>query len=134
MHTSMLKNCVNGCHGKKKKNKFFFEDKIFCIFGIQMNNLAPKISWGCKVDQISSWADLQRGGGGDRESGTPPPPRNCQIINFCHVEIFRQTPSGNLDPAPPHPHPEKVFWIRACSSQGKGFTPASFPGAVKTKL
>ena len=37
--------------------------------------------------------------GGDRRSG---PPWNCQIINFCHVEIFHQTPSGNLDPPPPH--------------------------------
>ena len=44
-------------------------------------------------------------GGGGRGSGHP---WNCQIINFCHVEIFRQTPSGNLDP------PEKIFWIRAC--------------------
>ena len=42
---------------------------------------------------------IQRGG--DRGSGPPPPPWNCQIINFCHVEIFRQTPSGNLDPPPP---------------------------------
>ena len=32
-------------------------------------------------------------GGGDRGSG-PPPPWNCQIINFCHVEIFRQAPSA----------------------------------------
>ena len=32
---------------------------------------------------------------GERGSG-PPTPWNCQIINFCHVEIFRQTPSGNL--------------------------------------
>ena len=41
-----------------------------------------------------------RGGGGQ---GVPPPPHtwNCQIICFCHVEIFRQTPSENLDP--PHP-------------------------------
>ena len=43
------------------------------------------------------WADPE---GGDRGSG-PPPPWNCQIINFCHVEIFRQTPSGNLDPTTP---------------------------------
>ena len=41
-----------------------------------------------------------RGGTGGPD---PPPPWNCKIINFCHVEIFRQTPSGNLD-----------FWIRAC--------------------
>ena len=41
--------------------------------------------------------------GGSRGGGTgglDPPPWNCQIINFCHVEIFRQTPSGNLDPPP----------------------------------
>ena len=38
-----------------------------------------------------AWADPE----GDRGSG---PPWNCQIINFCHVEIFRQTPSGNLGP------------------------------------
>ena len=42
-----------------------------------------------------------RGGGGDR--GSPPPTWNCQIICFCHVEIFRQTPSENLDPPSPHP-------------------------------
>ena len=54
-----------------------------------------------------------RGGGG---TGGPDPPWNCQIINFCHVEIFRQTPSGNLDP-----HPEKIFWIRAWTpSQASG--------------
>ena len=45
--------------------------------------------------------------GGSRGGGqgvpTPPPPWNCQIINFCHVENFSQTPSGNLDP-PPTPH------------------------------
>ena len=35
-----------------------------------------------------------------------PPHWNCQIINFCHVENFRQTPSGNLDPAP---HPLRKF-------------------------
>ena len=42
-----------------------------------------------------------RGGTGGPD--TPPPPWNCQIINFCHVEIFRQTPSGILDPLPPPP-------------------------------
>ena len=31
----------------------------------------------------------------------PPTPWNCQIINFCHVENFRQTRSGNLDTPPP---------------------------------
>ena len=42
-----------------------------------------------------------RGGGGTGGPDPPPPPHwNCQIINFCHVEIFRQTPSGNLDPPP----------------------------------
>ena len=51
---------------------------------------------------------IQRGGRG------PDPPWNCQIINFCHVEIFHQTPSGTLDPPPPPP-PEKIFWICACS-------------------
>ena len=56
----------------------------------------------CRVDRtghscVGSWADPE-GGQGVR---TPPPPWNCQIINFCHVEIFRQTPSGNLDPPPP---------------------------------
>ena len=53
--------------------------------------------------QDHTWADPEGGTGG------PDPPWNCQIINFCHVEIFRQTPSGNLDPPP-----EKIFWIRAC--------------------
>ena len=51
---------------------------------------------------------IQRGGQGVRTPPPPPGPWNCQIINFCHVEIFRQTPSGNLDP------PAKMFWIRAC--------------------
>ena len=37
-----------------------------------------------------TWADPE---GGYRGSG---PPWNCQIISFCHVEIFRQTPSGKL--------------------------------------
>ena len=49
---------------------------------------------------------IQRGG-----TGGPDPTWNCQIINFCHVESFRQTPSGNLDP------PEKIFWIRACKTE-----------------
>ena len=39
-----------------------------------------------------------RWGGG---TGGLDPPWNCQIINFCHVEIFRQTPSVNLDIPPP---------------------------------
>ena len=51
-----------------------------------------------------------------RTHPTPRPPRNCQIINFCHVGIFRQTPSGNLDPPP-----EKMFWIRAWTSLLKCF-------------
>ena len=38
-----------------------------------------------------------RGGGGGEGQGVRNP-WNCQIINFCHVEIFRQTPSGTLDP------------------------------------
>ena len=39
-------------------------------------------------------------------------PWNCQIINFCHVEIFRQNPSGNLDPlslSPRPPPPPRKF-------------------------
>ena len=42
-----------------------------------------------------------RGGGG---TGGPPPHLELPdytCICFCHVEIFRQTPSGNLDPPPP---------------------------------
>ena len=38
------------------------------------------------------WADPEGGTGGSD------PPWNCQIINFCHVGIFCQTPSGTLDP------------------------------------
>ena len=49
----------------------------------------------------SHWR-IQRGRAGGPEPPPPhthpPPPWNCQIINFCHVEIFRKTPSGNLDP------------------------------------
>ena len=41
---------------------------------------------------FSPWADPDGGTG-----GPDPPPWNCQIINFCHVEIFRQTASGNLN-------------------------------------
>ena len=63
-----------------------------------------------------------KGGGGGRTGGPPPPPPhwNCQIICFCHVEIFpspppppptgiarlfvfamlKFSPSGNLDPPP----------------------------------
>ena len=41
---------------------------------------------------------IQKGGG--QGVRTPPPPWNIQIINFYHVEIFRQTPSGTLDPTP----------------------------------
>ena len=48
----------------------------------------------------------------------PPPPGIARLLFFCHVEIFRQTPSWNLDPPtplpPPPPPPEKIFWIRAC--------------------
>ena len=43
---------------------------------------------------LPTWADPEGGTGG------PDPLWNCTIINFCHVEIFRQTPSGNLDPPP----------------------------------
>ena len=57
--------------------------------------------------RVSFHGRIQRGGEGNRGSG---PPWNCQIINFCHVDIFRKTPSGNLDLPPP----EKIFWIRAC--------------------
>ena len=36
--------------------------------------------------------------GGSRGGTGGPPPWNCQIICFCHVEIFRQISSRNLDP------------------------------------
>ena len=55
---------------------------------------------------------IQRGGGGGGQGVRNTPPHwNCQIISFCHVDIFRQTPSGNLDPF------EKIFWIRACTNK-----------------
>ena len=57
----------------------------------------------------SHWR-IQRGAGGPDPPHTHTHTWNCQIINFCHVEIFRKTPSGNLDP------PEKIFWIRACAA------------------
>ena len=41
-----------------------------------------------------------RGGARGSAPPIPTPTWNCQIICFCHVEIFRQTPSGNLDPPP----------------------------------
>ena len=41
---------------------------------------------------------IKRGGG---QGVRTPPPWNCQIIDFCHVEIFRQTPSGSWTPPPP---------------------------------
>ena len=59
-----------------------------------------------KNEKYITWADPEGGG-----TGGPDHPWNCQIIDFCHVEIFRQIPYGNLDPPPP---PEKIFWIRAC--------------------
>ena len=46
-----------------------------------------------------AWADPEGVTGGP-DLSPPPPGNNCQIINFCHVEIFRKTPSGNLDPPP----------------------------------
>ena len=98
----------------EKKNKFFFEDKILCIFGVQMNNLAPKFSWGCKVGQISSWADPD---GGDRESG-PPPPGIARLLFFFPSDPFWEfgTPlrkfSGSAHVAPgekvSHPHLSQV--------------------------
>ena len=48
--------------------------------------------------------------GGGKGVRPPPPTWNCQIICFCHVEIFRQTPSGNLDPPPPPPPPPPPHW------------------------
>ena len=63
------------------------------------------ITFSREVAGHQSWADPEGGGG----QGSAPP-RNCQIINFCHVEIFRQTPSGNLDP-------QTMFWIRACQKR-----------------
>ena len=55
---------------------------------------------------------LMGGSRGVGETGGPGPHWNCQII--CHVEIFRQTPSGTLDTPLPAPLPhEKIFWIRA---------------------
>ena len=45
---------------------------------------------------------------------------NCQIINFCHVEIFRQTPSA-IGPPPPPPSPGKMFWICAWSNPALGY-------------
>ena len=54
-----------------------------------------------------SWADPEGRTGG---------PDFTWIIDFCNVEIFRQTPSGNLDtptPTPPPSPPEKIFWICA---------------------
>ena len=44
--------------------------------------------------------------GGDGGSGTPPPPLELPDYYFCHVEIFRQTPSGKFGPPPPPPHPK----------------------------
>ena len=44
---------------------------------------------------VQTWADPE---GGEQGVRPPPSPWNCQIFCFCHVEIFRQTPSGNLDP------------------------------------
>ena len=43
----------------------------------------------------STWADPEG------VQGVRTLPWNCKIINFCHVEIFRQTPSENLPPPPP---------------------------------
>ena len=37
-------------------------------------------------------------GGSRGGTGGPDPPWNRQIISFCHVEIFRQTPFGEFGP------------------------------------
>ena len=52
----------------------------------------PLVYTNSIIFTVQTWADPEGGTGG------PPPPWNCQIICFCHVEIFCQTPSGNLDP------------------------------------
>ena len=73
---------------------------------------------------------IQRGGGGRRSGPQPPPPWNCHIINFCHVEIFRQTPSGNLDSAPPPP-PEKIHTTAATKCNESRVKPQQTPSVEK---
>ena len=54
------------------------------------------VLWGCKQFSLVLTAGalvLKICMGGSR-GGPDPPPWDCQIIDFCHVEIFRQTPSG----------------------------------------
>ena len=45
MYTAMLKNRVNGYHGNHaffhSSIEFIFEEKILCISGVPMNDLAP---------------------------------------------------------------------------------------------
>ena len=64
-----------------------------------MCKTVPGLDLDSYIDDCAKDAVVSMGGsrGGDRGSG---PPWNCQIISFCHVEIFRQTPFGNLDPSP----------------------------------
>ena len=49
------------------------------------------------MQSVQNMGGSREGGGGQGVRTPPPPPWNCQIINFCHAEIFRQTPSGTLD-------------------------------------
>ena len=53
------------------------------IWHIGKQNLAGLTS--VPSAEMNTWADPEGGTGGPN-----------QIINFCHVEIFRQTPSGNF--------------------------------------
>ena len=89
------------------------EESFMCIRSVfYLNKNNDKCQNTSKPYPIA-WADPEGGGGG---AGGLDPPWNCQIIDFCHVEIFLQTPSGNVYP-PPTPllrkfpgHDPRMFW------------------------
>ena len=64
MYTPMLKNHVNGCHGNHaffhSAKEFIFEDKNSLHFWGPNERFGTheKLSWGCKVGQISSRGNI----------------------------------------------------------------------------
>ena len=46
----------------------------------------------CRRSDTKPQADRMGGSRGGDRGPDPPPGNNCQIIDFCHVEIFRKTP------------------------------------------
>ena len=83
---------------------FDFKDLTSQIRNMEHDTMGSKIKWS-ENKTITFTKDYPDTGiihmGGSRGGGGAGPPWNCQFISFFHVEIFRQSPSGNLDPPPP---------------------------------